>query len=55
VAGDVEKRMVPESIVREFDACFGCLDLQARSLVDGLEKVWKAGWVRIPVAAAVVL
>src|SRR5688572_12464934 len=55
VAGDVEERMVPESIVLEADASFRRLDLQARSFADCLEQVGDARRVRIPVAAAVIL
>jgi hypothetical protein len=55
VAGDVKKRVVPKPVIPEADACFRRFDLQARSFVYCLQQIREAGWVRVPVPAAVIL
>src|SRR5262249_40380718 len=55
VPRDVNERIVPELVVHQRDTRFCLVDLERSALPDRREQIRKAGRVRVPVAAAVVL
>ena len=49
------KGIVPELLVHQRDARFGLVDVERRPLANRRQQVGKAGGIRVPIAAAVVL
>ena len=55
VPRDVDEWIVPQLVVHQRHACFGLVDLERRALANRGEQIREARWIRVPVAAAVVL
>jgi hypothetical protein len=55
VTRHVEKREIPEPLVRESHTRFGLFDLERCSLANRLQQIRQTRWIRVLVAAAVVL
>src|SRR5436190_9474067 len=55
VTGDVQEWIVPQLVIHDPDSRLDLVDIERGSFVDCGEKIWQARWIRVPIAAAVVL